>query len=156
MQPTTIEPLFEDFPFAEESRAAVEALERWKKALLDQGVDNPLETLVMLVTGAAMVIYLAEKDVNEDIRTYGDALHYTATCLNVGYAKMFPVTQVGKVIAALVMMVGPSIVAWQLEGRLVRRERESPEAELQTAPDLGPVVEKLDAILQELRALRAG
>jgi voltage-gated potassium channel len=149
METTALAGLMDDFPFREESRAAVEALQRWKTALLDQAVDNPLETLLMVVSGAAMVIYLAEKDVNEGITTYADALHYTTTCLTVGYANIFPITQVGKMVAAFVMMAGPSLTAWQLEGRLVKREAE--KAAAAEPSDTAAVVAKLEAILQELR-----
>lgn len=151
--PTTT--LLEDFPFRDESCAAVEALQRWKNALLDHAVDNPLEAMLMVWTGAAMVFYLAEKEANEEVRSYGDALHYVATCFNVGYANIYPVTQVGRMVAALVMVMGPALVAWQLEGRLVRREREATEAAAAPAgPDFTPVVAKLDAILEELKAQR--
>jgi hypothetical protein len=152
------QPEIGEFPFRGECQAAVDAFGAWKDRLLDSAVDHPLETQATLVLGSAWVFYLAEKDANDDVDTYSDALHYIATCLSVGYANIFPVTQLGRVIAAIVMMVGPPLTAWIVEGRMVRREGSSePGAAPAEAarPDLGPVLGKLDEILQELKAQRA-
>src|SRR5688500_9713395 len=139
-----------DFPFTGECRAAVEAFRAWKDRLLDCAVDNPLETQVTLVLGSAWVFYLAEKETNADVRTFADALHYIATCLCTGYANIYPVTQLGKVVAAIVMMIGPSMTAWIVEGRLVNRQAEEDTGDAPAPPDPDPVLEKLDAIPNEL------
>lgn len=151
-----------EFPFSGECREAVEAYHRWKNRLLDLAVENPAEALFVVVTGAAWIFYQAEKDVNEEVRAYGDALHYISTCMSVGYARIYPLTQTGKLVATIVMTIGPSLTSWMLEGRLVRRtaEREtSPEAREEAARarrrELEPVLARLDAILQELKAARA-
>jgi hypothetical protein len=144
------------FPFAGESRAAWEALQRWKNRLLDAAAANPAEAVLTLTTGGALVLYLAEREVNENVRTYVDALHYVATCLTVGYASYFPQTQMGKLVAAIVMMYGPSITNWVAEGHLTRRAAErEPSAALPPQPDSAPVLERLDAILAELRRARS-
>ena len=153
MAMTALEPQIGDFPFAGESRAAVEAFQNWKNRLLDFAVDNPAEALLTLVCGSAWVFYLAERAENEGVNTYEDALYYISTCLCVGYANIFPKTQLGKLVAAIVMIIGPSLSGWVLEGRLVRRTGERAE-ELTTGPEFGPVVERLDAILEELKARR--
>ena len=141
-------PQIGDFPFTGECEAAFAALQSWKDRLLDYAVDHPLESLITLVTGSAWVMYLAEREVNEGITTYDDALYYVSTCLSVGYANVFPQTQIGKLVAAVVMILGPSLTSWVIEGRLVARQAEAP-------PPPDPVVQKLEAILQELRARRA-
>lgn len=148
MELAALSSLVDDFPFRDECGGAVDALRRWKNALLDHAVDNPLEAMLMVWTGGAMVFYLAEREVNEEVRTYGDALHYIATCFNVGYANIYPVTQVGRTVAAIVMVFGPSLVAWQLEGRLVRRQAEASAA----APADPAMLARLDAILAALQA----
>jgi hypothetical protein len=102
---------------------------------------TPMESLCAFVGAGAMMFYWAEKDENPAVRTYFDALHYIATCLSVGYANIFPVTQMGKAIGAAVMMVGPALSAGALG------EKEPP-----AATDLAG---KLDAILEELRKLNA-
>lgn len=108
------------------------------------GNPSPMESLCALVGAGAMMFYWAEKDVNPAVRTYWDAFHYIATCLSVGYANIFPVTQLGKAIGAAVMMVGPAMSAGALG------EKETPPA----LPDAS-VVGRLDAILEELRKLNA-
>ncbi len=70
---------------------------------------NPLEANVEFLGLAAWAFYQAERGVNSKIQTYVDAFYYISTCASVGYADIFAVTQVGRTIAAIVMMVGPSL-----------------------------------------------
>jgi hypothetical protein len=83
--------------------------DEWENHFLDLAEANPLETAYSFLAGTAVAFYYAEKDTNPQVNTYVDAFHYIATCASVGYADIFPVTQTGKAIAALVMVVGPSI-----------------------------------------------
>ena len=142
-----------DHPFREESQAVREAFLGWKARLLDYATDNPADALFWMVTGGAFAFYLAEKEVNQDVRSYNDALHYISTCLCVGYARIQPVTQTGKLVASIVMALGPSLSAWVIEGHLVRRNAAVGE-EAASARDLTPMLERLDAILEELKAQR--
>jgi hypothetical protein len=105
-------------------------------------VATPSEELGMLVSWGAAAFYWAEAGANPNVRTYWDALHYIATSLSVGYANIFPVTALGKVIGAVVMSVGPALSARVLE-------QPAPQA----SPDEGTALlaAKLDAILAELR-----
>jgi hypothetical protein len=152
---TQLKPVeIEEFPFAGESRAAWEALQRWKNRLLDVAATNPAEAVFTLTTGGALVLYLAEKPVNENVRTYVDALHYVATCLTVGYAAYFPCTQIGKLVAAIIMMYGPTFTAWVAEGHLTRRAAER-EAASPPQPGTAHLLDRLDAILAELRRARS-
>lgn len=144
------QPQIGDFPFTGECQAAVDAFHSWKNRLLDYAADNPLEALLVVVMGGATVLYLAEREVNEGINTYDDALYYISTCLSVGYANVFPQTQLGKFVAALVMIIGPSLSSWVVEGRLIRRQSERP---ILPAPET-EVVDKLDEVIAELRRLR--
>jgi voltage-gated potassium channel len=102
----------------------------------------PIDELSALVTWGAALFYWAEEGVNDGVKTYWDALHYIATSLSVGYANIFPVTPLGKTVGAVVMMVGPALSA---------RALEAPHPESDASP--GAVVEKLDAILEELKKL---
>jgi len=137
-----LEPLF-----AGESRAAIAAYYTWRDRLHDYASRNPVETLFFLVTGSAMILYLAEREVNEGIDSYDDALYYISTCLSVGYANVFPTTQLGKLVAAMVMMVGPGLSAWLVESKTVSRHAQEAAAK----DEHGALLEKLEAILQELR-----
>jgi len=81
----------------------------WQDAILAWVQDNPLDSAFGFLGGAAVAFYAAEKEVNPKINTYVDAFYYIATCASVGYADVFAVTQSGKAIAALVMVVGPGL-----------------------------------------------
>jgi len=100
---------------------------------------TPAEEVCALVAGAAALFYWAEKDHNPGVKDYWDALHYVSTSLSVGYANLFPVTPLGKVLASALMTVGPALAARTLESN-------QPEA---------PVAEKLDLVIAELRQLNA-
>jgi hypothetical protein len=106
---------------------------------------SPAESLCALVGGAAALFYWAEAGENPGVATYWDALHYIATSLSVGYANIFPVTPMGKIIGAAIMTVGPALSARALDGG-------APAAEPVSDPAL---MAKLDEILIELRRLNS-
>lgn len=76
---------------------------------------NPMDAAFVFLGAAAAAFYQAEKDENPKVQTYTDAFYYIATSASVGYADIFAVTQTGKAIAALVMIVGPSLAARVLD-----------------------------------------
>jgi len=92
------------------------------------------EELTDFVCSAAVLFLCAEEGHNPSVRTYWDALHYVSTSLSVGYANIYPVTQAGRAIGAVVQMVGPALSARALE---------------RNAPD------KMDEVLAELRKVTA-
>jgi hypothetical protein len=83
--------------------------DEYEKRFLDWVNANPLEANVEFLGLAAWAFYQAEKDVNPKIQTYVDAFYYISTCASVGFADMFAATQAGRTIAAIVMMIGPSL-----------------------------------------------
>jgi hypothetical protein len=83
--------------------------DEYEKRFLDWVNANPLEANVEFLGLAAWAFYQAEKGVNPKIQTYVDAFYYISTCASVGFADMFAVTQTGRTIAGIVMMVGPSL-----------------------------------------------
>ncbi len=93
-----------------------------------------IEELTDFVCSAAVLFLCAEEGHNPSVRTYWDALHYVSTSLSVGYANIYPVTQAGRAIGAVVQMVGPALSARALE---------------RNAPD------KMDEVLAELRKVTA-
>lgn len=141
----------DSFPFNGELRAVADRLGGLRDRTLDYAVDHPLEALFAVLATSSWLFYQAEREVNDDVRTYGDALHYISTCLSVGYARIYPSTPVGKLIASLVMAIGPSLSSWQLEGRLVARQARAEATTDPSVADLQAVVQRLDAILAELR-----
>ena len=89
--------------------------DEYEKRFLDWVNANPLEANVELIGLAAWAFYQAEKDVNPKIETYVDAFYYISTCASVGYADMFAISQTGRTIAAIVMMIGPSLTGKALD-----------------------------------------
>jgi len=73
------------------------------------------EELTDFVCSAAALFLWSEEGYNPAVRTYWDALHYVSTSLSVGYANIFPGTQTGRLIGAVVQMLGPAISAKALD-----------------------------------------
>jgi hypothetical protein len=108
---------------------------------------SPVETVSEFVAWTSALFYWAEVGHNERVKTYWDAVHYIATSLSVGYANIFPETQLGKLIGAVAMMVGPALSSKALDGLAPARPE---EPSLTTA-----LVERLDAMLAELKKISA-
>ncbi|MBP7691611.1 MAG: two pore domain potassium channel family protein [Anaerolineales bacterium] len=87
----------------------------WLAAARNWATRDPLTALAQFLAAAALALYAAEQGANPRIRTYVDAFYYISTCASVGYADIFAVTQAGRAIAALVMMVGPALAARALK-----------------------------------------
>jgi hypothetical protein len=100
---------------------------------------TPGEEVCLLVAGSAAIFYWAEKDENPGVKDYWDALHYVTTSLSVGYANLFPVTAVGKLLASTLMTVGPALSARTLDSGA-------------PTPELGA---KLDEVVAQLKELNA-
>ncbi len=115
----------------------------WEDRFATTIMGNPLESLAGLMLGGSVLFYTAEVGVNPKIRNFWDALYYITTCASVGYADIFAKTDYGKVISSVVCTFGPSLCA-----RVFDRPA------LSAPPAAGAVLEKLDAILNELRRSR--
>lgn len=83
--------------------------DEYEKRFLDWVNVNPLEANTEFLGLTAWAFYQAEKGVNPKIETYIDSFYYISTCASVGYSDIFAVTQTGRTIAALVMMLGPAL-----------------------------------------------
>ncbi len=103
----------------------------------------PMETLAGFLLASSAAFYLAERDDNPKVKTFVDAIYYISTCLSVGYADIFPVTQRGRAIATLVMTLGPAMTGEVLDppGRAAGASERATEM----------MIERLDAILEELK-----
>ena len=121
----------------------------WKKSLKGAVSRDPFDALIVMVVGGAFLFYLAERGKNPKVNSYVDALLFLSTCVSVGYADVFAVTPAGKAIASAVMTFGPSMSGGIFDAPAAPSA--SPEMlAVQTA-----IVDKLDAILGELRASRS-
>ena len=103
------------------------------------------QVMADFVATAAALFLAAEQGHNPSVQTYWDALHYVSTSLSVGYANIFPVTQWGKAIGAVVQMVGPALSSKALD---------APPAAPEAAHSDPAMLQRLDAILEELRRQR--
>ena len=122
-----------------------------KDKLRTEMVRDPIDTTLGAVMGASVLFYLAERDVNPRIDSLAAAMEFVSTSMSVGYSNIFPETQAGRIIAAAIMAAGPSMTASFLEPPGVGHLQRTPG---EATNDV--IAEKLDAILQELRAQRTG
>lgn len=83
----------------------------------------PAQTTLGIVAASAVAFYHAERRYNRRVRDIYDALLYCATCLNVGYAEVHPVTPIGKLIGAGLQTYGPALAARMLDGQSASRPR---------------------------------
>jgi voltage-gated potassium channel len=124
-----------------------------KESLKTAVTSDPFDATVVTVLGGAFLFYVAEKGNNPKVETYWDALVFISTCLSVGYADVFARTPAGKAIASAVMTLGPAMSGAILDPTVAKSpgEKQVPDElfKVQHA-----IVDKLDAILVELRASR--
>jgi len=119
-----------------------------KETLRSMASEDPFDATVATVLGGAFLFYVAEKGHNPKVQTYWDALVFVSTCMSVGYADVFARTPAGKAIASAIMTFGPAMT-----GALLDRPRAESAADDGAAAQIRSViVDKLDAILAELRA----
>jgi hypothetical protein len=96
-------------------RSLLQAKNGLERQLVEWAQRNPLDAAFEFIGLASVAFYQAEKNENPKIKTYMDAFYYIATCASVGYADIFAVTQTGRAIASLVMIVGPALAAKSLD-----------------------------------------
>jgi voltage-gated potassium channel len=125
-----------------------------KESLKEAIKSDPFDATVVTVLGGAFLFYVAEKGNNPKVETYWDALVFISTCMSVGYADIFARTPAGQAIASAVMTLGPA-----MSGAIFDPPASTEEPRAEAPPELlrvqSVIVDKLDAILQELRAARA-
>ncbi|HEV2293478.1 MAG TPA: ion channel [Tepidisphaeraceae bacterium] len=111
-------------------------------ARLTRLTEKPAQNTVALVTGAAVLFYIAERDHNPKVRDLYDALVYCTTNISVGYCDIFAQTPVGKLIGSMLMTIGPSMAAKTLDGP---KQPEADETQRQILATLQEIAAKLDA-----------
>jgi len=117
---------------------------KWEARFCELMTRNPLEALGVLLLGGSFLFYLAEVNRNHKVKTFWDALYYITTCASVGYADVFAATSAGKAISAVVFTFGPALTSQVFD----RAPAATPDA---PATDSSAVLERLDAILAEMR-----
>jgi hypothetical protein len=134
--------------------------EAWKRELRTAVTNDPFDVTMVTVFGGAFLFYVAEKDHNPKVRSYFDALVFISTCLSVGYADVFARTPAGKAIATAVMTFGPALSGAIFEapkgdGRGAGAGAEGARIPAEAIELQRIMVDKLDAILTELRAAKS-
>jgi voltage-gated potassium channel len=132
------------------STGAVASYESLKQGLKAAVARDPFDATVATVIGGSFLFYVAEKGHNPKVETYWDALVFISTCLSVGYADIFARTPAGKAIASAIMTFGPAMSGALLDGPGGQPVESDGLLRVQHA-----IVDKLDAILAELRSARA-
>lgn len=110
---------------------------------------DPIDAVLGTVLAASVLFYKAEKGHNPKVVTFADALVYVSTSISVGYSDILPKTEAGKLITTALQTVGPALAARALDPVEVGGAKPSTH-DMQSA-----TLEKLDAILVELKAQRA-
>ena len=118
-----------------------------RTVLARRGIQGSLIAAILAPPAAAVAVYYVERGENTEITSYGDALWWAlATITTVGYGDVAPDTGHGRVVAALLMVVGIAvfgIVTANIAAYFVSRESQD------------ETQQKLDLALEELRLIRA-
>ena len=114
------------------------ALDEWAAKL----TDKPTTSTVSLVTGAAVLFYLAERGHNEKVRDLYDALVYCTTNISVGYCDIFAKTPMGKLIGSTLMTLGPAMATKTLDGP---KSMQSDETQREMLETMKAILAKLEA-----------
>jgi voltage-gated potassium channel len=122
-----------------------------KERFRDLVTRDPIDSLIATVMAGSAAFYLAEKDHNPKVQTPWDAFVFITTCLSVGYDDVFARTDAGKAIASAVMTFGPAMATRALDPPAPGHPEHKHAVALASQE---AVVDKLDAILCELRAGR--
>jgi voltage-gated potassium channel len=115
-----------------------------------------LSALLVLTLSGVMVLQFESHSSDANIKTGGEALWWSmVTLTTVGYGDYFPTTTGGRIVAALVMVVGVGVIA-SLASILSRVmiPTDDPDAGDDVAVELGRVTRQLDELRLELRRLR--
>ncbi len=110
-------------------------------ARLSKLTDKPAQSTITLVTGAAVVFYMAERGHNPKVRDIYDALVYCTTNISVGYCDIFAQTPVGKLIGSTLMTLGPALAEKTLDGA------KKPESDAQTQEQILSTLREIAAKL---------
>jgi len=116
---------------------------------------------VMVLTLGSLVMLQVESRSDGSIQTGGDALWWAlVTITTVGYGDYYPVTTLGRFVAAFVMFAGVGIIGAlaSILASLLVTSPSPEEATTETAPEplaAAPAAEPSAAMAQELAAIRA-
>lgn len=126
---------------------ATATMSRLHERLREYQGREPANAILVTVLGGALAFWAAERNRNPRVTSFSDALVYAATNLSVGYSDILAKTPAGKVIGSWLMTYGPALATRALDAP----GHGTPSSGASDAA-IDRVVEKLEAILSELRA----
>ncbi len=118
---------------------------------------------MLILIGALAVLDVEQNDPEAKILNFGDAAWWAVTTITtVGYGDLYPVTPIGRIVAAALMMSGIAvlgIVTASIASWLVQRIEENAEdvaaaAEVKAAAAEEPVRAEMADLVSEIAALR--
>lgn len=119
--------------------------------------------VLLVFVGALAVLDVEQNAPDAKILTFGDAAWWAITTITtVGYGDLFPVTPIGRMVAAALMMSGIAVlgvVTASIASWLVQRVEENTEATVESAElpirtDVRELLAEVSALRQELAELR--
>ncbi|AEG17845.1 potassium channel family protein [Methanobacterium paludis] len=117
-------------------------------------IDYGFFIVILILFSGSMALFLVEKGVNSNIHSLTDALWFTlVTITTVGYGDISPKTDIGKVIAAIIMFTGIGFMGFltaTITSKLVERSEEEEEKTIHDKLD------KLQLEMDELKELIKG
>ena len=127
---------------------------RAKSIITHRGLHVVLLTVLGLVVAAATAVFAVERHApGADIRTFPDALWWAVTTVTtVGYGDKVPVTEMGRAVATVLMLVGIGLVGVltaTIASYFVEQRTDQVDDELMAVRD------ELAAVRDELRSLRS-
>ncbi len=126
-------------------------LDGLKTTVRDAIGKDPIGSVVTTVLVGGALFFEAERHDNPKVKTLEDALVFVSTSLSVGYSDIFPKTERGKLIATVIQTFGPAMSAQALDPpHIAMNKYEDDSLGMQQK-----LLEKLDAILVELKAQRS-
>jgi hypothetical protein len=118
----------------------------WERRFVDLAMKNPLESVLLMILASSFIFFRSEAGRNPKVNTFWDAVNFISTCASVGYTDIYAFTQEGKIISSVVMTFGPALCA---------KAFDRADSKYSSMADTDAIVQRLDAILSEMKQLRA-
>lgn len=112
-------------------------------------IDYGIFIVLLILLSSATVLYLVEYGVNGDINSFDDAFWYLlVTVTTVGYGDIYPKTDVGRVIGAIIMFTGIGFMSFltaTITSAIVKSNNDNKSDELHNK------IDKLHSEIKELK-----
>ena len=132
-----------------------------KRLLVRHRLHYAILVTLIVVVGSAALVLAVEDGHGGAIDSFGDALWWAVTTVTtVGYGDTFPITPAGRGVAALLMVAGITLFGFltaNLAAFLLEHgPAEDAEQDEEPQPTNAELLARIDALAQEVQALRLG